>query len=407
MEPTSKDNESKQALHARLFGGIFSTLEECPGATSSPLYSRAIEMLDKYLESGLDREILQDDLVDWINSPVLDALKEDYSFDNLCLNGYFELVKWYLEKYPDACDHNPEDSSFTQCCQSGNLELVQWMVEKYPQEVKECISDAFYWTCFEGYLEVAMWLDGKFHLDKSMLEVYGLNQACQNGNFDMVKWLVQRFPDMSLGEPQTEAYRSGNTELFRWILEKVPPSVHVQRSLLNFACTSGDLETVKFLAEKFPKIDIERKHVEAYKSKNLELFFWVLDLSPPDMYNQRAIMECACQEGDLDTAKILAKKYPKFNDYCSREDLLNFSCTGGNIKLLEWFLETFPGSYSDVINNEAFPNACELNLEVAKWLLERFPDTDVHANHDEALRKAIERGDKKTATWLFEKFAAD
>ena len=137
MDPESKDIESKQTMYSRLFGGIFSTLEECPGKTSSPMYSRSVKMLDEYLEQGLNNQILENEVVNWINSPVLDTLAsvefEEQTFPFICKRGHLEMARWFLEKHPTLDVHQDHEEPFRNICSSGNLDMVKWFLEKYPE----------------------------------------------------------------------------------------------------------------------------------------------------------------------------------------------------------------------------------------------------------------------------------
>lgn len=244
--------EYSKTTYSRLFGGIFSTLEEYPGVVeASEMYSRAIKMLDRYMEFSLYGSHLERDVVNWINSPVLDTLfkySEKDPFFAICLSGSVELASLFLEKHPNSrCDH----WSFRDVCQGGNLDMIKWLVSKFPKQ---------------DY-------DGIFVL------------VCREGHLDVAKWMVEKFPNVHVhatGEtPFSIACFHGHIDLAEWFLAKYPETkVHIMDDIIfRSVCGEGHLQMAKWFMTKFPETqcDIEEVLINAIRKKDKEMARWLFD----------------------------------------------------------------------------------------------------------------------------------
>lgn len=268
------------SLHARLFGGIFSTLEEYAMSTSlggtvnSPMYSKATEMLDKYLESGFDSRCLDSEVVNWINSPVLDDLQEDYSLEGMCKKGHVEMAKWMMERNPVSKTYY--HGVLSSICEGGNIELMEWFLEEYPEI--EAVFDAdscVYLCCARGQFELAEWLTDRIGSSGSAdssgsagsaggvarinMKDYNFHRnrfACQYGRLDVLLDFLQIYPknDM-LCEGQlffNTACEFGHLEIVKWFVENYSVKIEMNNYYaLRLAQDNHRNEVSEWIVQKY------------------------------------------------------------------------------------------------------------------------------------------------------------
>lgn len=314
------DSESKQSIYARLFGGIFSTLEEYPGTTSSPMYSRAVKMLDKYMEKGLDHKVLDKELLNWINSPVLDSLKDHASFSRICGYGHFELVRWFAEKFPEKVQNH--QSNFLSACYSGNIALLEWILEKYPVDV---------------------------HFKKEQ----PLKILCNLGKLEPLKWFLEKYPEtdvhISTEEPFWMLCHAGDLESVKWFLTEYPETNVYQEwnNGFHIACLKNRQELVRWFLTKYQYLWSEEAPTvvaDLCETGNLELVKMILEMCPENLLNIFDIQsdfESACIHGYLETAEWFYSQYR--NDIRKPDDNVFEECVKrSNFSTLFWLHETFP-----------------------------------------------------------------
>lgn len=247
------------ATYARLFGGIFSRIEEMdnPQIVSSEMYSRAIKMLDSFMENYLNPAILEPKLVDWIDSKVLDCFQVPYGgFSKVCSEGHFELVKWFLEKHPTYLQRDWEP--FSNVCKNGHLEMVRWMSKFIEPETRfqTCLTYSLSLTCRNGHLKVVEFLLEKFMFKNAPLI---LSFACESGNLDLVAFIADH-PKIRVENPSNAfatACSDGYLEIAKWILEKYSIDAYSVDYAFGKACLYGHAKVVKWWLDRFSDTDVE------------------------------------------------------------------------------------------------------------------------------------------------------
>jgi len=93
-----------------------------------------------------------------------------------------------------VCNNN----AFVWSCLNGHLEIAQWLDGKCQFTRKEILdgnSPAFRMSCMHGHLEVAQWLDRKYRFTREEMMVennLAYRWACMGGWLDVVQWLHGR-----------------------------------------------------------------------------------------------------------------------------------------------------------------------------------------------------------------------
>jgi hypothetical protein len=154
----------EQTLYSRLFGGVFDRIEEYGGDVSSPMHVRATKMLDTFLEK-LDKSVLEDELVNWIDSDALDALRTSDPFLRLCAGGHLELTKWISEKESMVQKLKVwyVEKAFCEACKNGHVHIAEWLVETFPAFNTRAERDfPFLLACVGEHTELIEWFQRRY-----------------------------------------------------------------------------------------------------------------------------------------------------------------------------------------------------------------------------------------------------
>lgn len=366
------------SIYSRLFGGVFSTLEEYPGTASSPLYSKAVKMLDKYLETGLDNRFLVQELVDWINSPVLDTLAKSVPLHGICRWGNIELLKWFMQKYPKTNLYKQRGSyAISVACQAGHLEMVKWILENYPKEDEI---------------------------------IFLLDHACIGGNLDLVKWLLETYPNVPYDSVMEKAFSSacisGRYEIVKYIQEKY--HLTASEETVKFVCCRGRIDILRLLIEKqeFPSLTRAKFLHWLCLSWNLDAVKEYRKMYPESLVYSEILVSLV-EKGDLEMLKYLLSEFPHLDIHHDFESCFSTACRKGNLEIATWLVETYPDIDVHSDRDKALMELCETgNLEIAKWFLEKYPETDVHPDErgEPFYWELFTKGHKEMARWFMEKY---
>lgn len=194
-----------------LFGGVFETLQnECiPTPVHGELYDKACKMvLDiirvATIKQKYRRNILwHKELVDFINSPIVDKLYEDRITDPkiVCIkNGYLELLEMFLSR------------------------MSPFLVNKFFSTSTETLATALEY----GHLELAERIyssqterKGYSRSDKYWSEVF--TTVWRNGRVRCAKWIAEKFPNITFSPQKFCATKNTGEEIpYGWLLTRFP-----------------------------------------------------------------------------------------------------------------------------------------------------------------------------------------
>jgi ankyrin repeat protein len=176
--------------------------------------------------------------------------------------GHTEIVKYLLDNGEDVNKENQYLATpLYTACSKGQNDIVKLLVEKVEIELEKKCSGI-------SPLEIA-WLSGNFEAVKLILRALDdldisdqyLHKACEQGNKDIVRFLLQQGCDpnkLNKGvSPLYAACNNSHTDVAKLIL--LQPDVDVNQANksglapLHIACEKGKMELVKILLEKDAK----------------------------------------------------------------------------------------------------------------------------------------------------------
>lgn len=205
----------------------------------------------------------------------------DNCFSSATFRGKFDIIQQLYSWFPNFTNNN-FTKLFIYACNNFNIDLLDLIISKNPNKT---IS----YTDFEESI-LAACIKGNLNILKKIIEFYSnqdddpidlcfddnqpLKNACEFGNFDIVLYLLDNFPDICISNDNEDSF--------------------------FLACKSGNFELVKLLFEREPNINISVnnnsiiKHLlqenlyedEESNFKNIILF---LVQNKPDILNSNSI----------------------------------------------------------------------------------------------------------------------
>jgi ankyrin repeat protein len=178
-------------------------------------------------------------------------------FIQLCRIGNLDNIIHFYENNSNINISSDNELAFRVACENGHFEIAKWLLSISPNiDIHTKDSYAFCYSCESGYLEIAKWL---FSLNPN-ISLYDYEcsfcYSCESGQFEVVKWLFSINPNLNISNYREYAFR--------------------------YACKNGHLEVVKWLLSIKPDINISIKDNYAFcyacENDHLELAKWFTQL---------------------------------------------------------------------------------------------------------------------------------
>ncbi len=204
---------------------------------------------------------------------------------NICVQNKLNLDELKWLYYIKKC--NPDNYTFENAAQNGNSDILKWMFDNnFPKN-----EDTFANAAKNGNLDILKWmLNNNFPKDE-----YTFAHAAQNGNFDILKWMLENnFPK----NKYTFACAAENDDLYilKWMLENNFPK---DECTFEFAALNGNLDILKWmLKNNFPKN--EWTFTYAVRNGNLDILKWMLHNKFPYYDNDYDRYIKLCQNANIE-----------------------------------------------------------------------------------------------------------
>ncbi|KAK3583530.1 hypothetical protein CHS0354_026114 [Potamilus streckersoni] len=307
-------------------------------------------------------------IIDCGTDPWCKTYQEETLLHRACLKGQLEMSKYLIQNYltmlhvVDSMNRPPAHHA----AESGNIALLSYLID--------CGTDP---------------------LCKSSAEETLLHRACLNGQLEMSKHLVQRYPTMLHGldnmmtTPAHYAADYGNIALLSYLIDcGTDPwcKTSGEETLLHKACLSGQLEMSKHLIQTYPTMLLEVDNTRttsahnAAETDNIALLSYLIDCGTDPWCKtsqEDTLLHRACLSGQFEMSRYLVQSYPSMVhevDTMKRTPAHN-AASSGNVALLRYLIDCGTDPWCKTSEGETLLHRACLSgqLEMSKHLVQSYP----------------------------------
>ena len=317
-------------------------------------------------------------------------------------SGSVKLLKYLISRGCDVYDKDNEGwTVLHKACNKGELRLVKYLIDFFPDMLTlrdKRGQSPFHTSGYCGPVELVKYLISQecYVNDKDNNGSTILHKACNKGNFELVSYLIDTYPDIltvrddTRQSPLLDAGFSGSVDLVKYLISKgfgVLDSDNEGRTVLHKACQEGKLQLVQYLIEKFSTLlaikDVAGKSsfLNAGYSGSVELVKYMID-SGCDVYdmdnNGMNVLHCACQEGNVELVQYFIDEFSdmlKIRDKTGQSPFLT-SGFSGSVELVKYLISRGCDVYDkDNDGRTVLHKVCqEGHIELVQYIVENYPD---------------------------------
>ncbi|XP_062576109.1 putative ankyrin repeat protein RF_0381 [Saccostrea cucullata] len=312
---------------------------------------------------------------------------------------------------PYEKDRDNSHTVLTCACQKGRTDMVKYPIEKYPALLQEHTDirgkSLLQWAAFSGNIDIFECMldifenenilhlssgvkpkvDGKDYSGQSILHF-----ACEKGNYDMCKYLLNRYPqllDVCDNDGETVlhfAARGGNVELFKFLLSKglnVNSTTKTGNTVVHLCCAEGREEMSRYLVNKYPNLISFRDNNgwTACAGVSVELVSFLIEKGMDIntlSNNGKNILHLACLNGKLEVCEYLVENYPHLLDIKDKSSntVLHAAASGGNVQIVKLLIDKKKDIYTLQKDGETILHQCCYygEMEMYEYLVNHFSE---------------------------------
>lgn len=243
-------------------------------------------------------------------------------------NGYFEIVRWFVEK---GCIL--ENHIFSEAAKCGQIDMLKYLLEKgCPTEYQACENAAAY-----GHFDVLRWL---VEIGCRLTSKVCAN-AARNNDLDMLKWL--RTIDEERGAcpwdnmTWASADDANGFEMLKWLYDNNCPQIEIPNEqrfskTMHKAASEGNLEILQWFHQIGYSLD-ERTSANAAATGNIDLLKWIHENG--GRWDVNVCVEAA-ENGHLHILKYLLTQTPTKNPCPCSAAVCTAAAANGHFEVLQW-----------------------------------------------------------------------
>ncbi|XP_062601023.1 putative ankyrin repeat protein RF_0381 [Saccostrea cucullata] len=232
--------------------------------------------------------------------------------------------------------------------------------------------------------------------DKRNTKAHALYSACENGNTDLCRYLLNHYPDM-LNQVDDDGWNAvlyatqgGNVEILELLAQKGVDMTYKNRNgsnILHIACVNSRLEMCKHIFYHYPdmlnQVDDNGWNVAFYAAQggNVEILELLaqkgVDMTYKNKYGGN-ILHIACLNSKLEMCQYIIQHYPdmlnQVDDYVW--NVAFHAARGGNVEILELLAQKgVDMTYKNNDGGNILHIAClNSKLEMCQHIIQHYPD---------------------------------
>ena len=260
--------------------------------------------------------------------------EKEPDFNQLIRDGDFDIVRYFLEKYPLEYEKQLPDDVISWASRHGNLEFIKYVIENdifqkeysWNKEIK-ILNNAVSWASFGGHLEVIKYLiekGGKIGIDS-------IKNASLGGYLKVIKYLIGKVGIIT-DDAIAYASKNGHLEVIKYLIEK---GGKITDNGILYASKNGHLEVIKYFVKTGSKITLDALY-DSVKNCHLHVIKYFIEetgLIPTYGINYVSNGFGSCEK------KIEVIKYLIGNGVKITIDAIKYAINNNNLSIIQYFIE--------------------------------------------------------------------
>ena len=260
--------------------------------------------------------------------------EKEPDFNQLIRDGDFDIVRYFLEKYPLEYEKQLPDDVISWASRHGNLEFIKYVIENdifqkeysWNKEIK-ILNNAVSWASFGGHLEVIKYLiekGGKIGIDS-------IKNASLGGYLKVIKYLIGK-GGIITDDAIAYASKNGHLEVIKYLIEK---GGKITDNGILYASKNGHLEVIKYFVKTGSKITLDALY-DSVKNCHLHVIKYFIEetgLIPTYGINYVSNGFGSCEK------KIEVIKYLIGNGVKITIDAIKYAINNNNLSIIQYFIE--------------------------------------------------------------------
>lgn len=270
--------------------------------------------------------------------------EKEPDFNQLIRDGDFDIVRYFLEKYPFEYEKQLPNDVISWASRHGNLEFIKYVIENdifqkeysWNKEIK-ILNNAVSWASFGGHLEVIKYLiekGGKIGIDSIKNASFGgylkvikyligkggiitddaIPYASKNGHLEVIKYFVKTGSKITL-DALYDSVKNCHLHVIKYFIEETGliPTYGINYVSNGFGSCEKKIEVIKYLIGNGVKITIDAIKY-AINNNNLSIIQYFIEEEEFDInYNNDEILIYCARWDRKDILDFLIKNGANIN----------------------------------------------------------------------------------------------
>ena len=260
--------------------------------------------------------------------------EKEPDFNQLIRDGDFDIVRYFLEKYPLEYEKQLPDDVISWASRHGNLEFIKYVIENdifqkeysWNKEIK-ILNNAVSWASFGGHLEVIKYLIEK----GGNIGIDSIKNASLGGYLKVIKYLIGK-GGIITDDAIAYASKNGHLEVIKYLIEK---GGKITDNGILYASKNGHLEVIKYFVKTGSKITLDALY-DSVKNCHLHVIKYFIEetgLIPTYGINYVSNGFGSCEK------KIEVIKYLIGNGVKITIDAIKYAINNNNLSIIQYFIE--------------------------------------------------------------------